>query len=349
MAVSPSDVDRMVATTAELCTIPSPTGFTGRIRERLIGLVRSIGYEPAVSRKGAISFCIGGKGSPLLLGAHYDTLGAIVRSIKPNGRLRLSLVGTFAFNQIENENCTVHARDGREFSGTIQLTQASFHVWRDGGKLERNDETIEVVVDERVSSAADVRALGIAPGDFVSFDPRVVVAPSGFLKSRHIDDKAAVAILLELARLAKKGAVVPARETHIVFNDYEEVGHGGASGLPAGIEEIVSVDMGAVGDDLGTDEFKVCICARDNAGPYDHAVTTALVRTAERLGLDHAVAVYPAYFSDATVALKAGHDVRHGLVGPGVYASHGYERTHRDALANTLKLLAGYVALPAAQ
>jgi len=339
----------MVAATVELCAIPSPTGHGRRIREHLVGLVRAIGYEPAVSRKGAISFSIGGKGAPLALGGHYDTLGAMVRAIKPNGRLRLSLVGTFAFNQIENENCLVHCRDGREISGTIQCVQASFHVWRDGGKLERNDETVEVVLDEDVRSASDVRALGIGPGDFVSFDPRTVVTPSGFLKSRHLDDKAAVAILLELARLAKRGAIVPARETHIVFNDYEEVGHGGASGLPPGIGEIVSVDMGAVGDDLATDEHKVCICARDNAGPYDHEVTTAFVRIAERLGLDHAVAIYPAYFSDATVALRAGYDVRHGLVGPGVYASHGYERTHRDALANTLELLAAYVAGPAPQ
>jgi len=189
-----------------------------------------------------------------------------------------------------------------------------------------------------------VAALGISPGDIVSIDARPLLTERGFLKSRHLDDKASAGILLALAESLASGAFRLGRRTWLLFTTYEEVGHGGAV-IPSGVEEFLSVDMGAIGDDLGCDEYKVSICAKDSRGPYDWDLTNSLIEAAKRSGCSYAVDIYPDYGSDADVALSAGHDVRHGLIGPGVYASHGYERTHRDAVANTLVLLREYLLL----
>ncbi len=334
----------MVEDTVELCRIPSPTGLTKRVREHLIRVYESLGFPIRQTRKGALVITLGGSGRPLALAAHFDTLGAMVRSIKPTGRLRLNIIGGFPLNHIERENCLIHTRAGKTLEGCIQITEASVHVFRESGKTERTDKTVEVVIDEKVSSREEVKDLGIRPGDFVSFDPRTVVTKSGFLKSRHLDDKASVAVLMQFARMISEGRIVPDRKTTLVLTSYEEVGHGGAASIPADTHDLIAVDMGAVGDDLETNEHKVSICAKDSGGPYDHDLTTELVRVAERLELDYAVDIYPAYSSDVMVALKAGHDVRHALVGPGVFASHGYERTHREALENTLRLIVGLAA-----
>lgn len=344
MPVRPELIDEILDRTVKLCAIPSPSGMTAQARDYLVREFESLGYEPVISRKGAVVVHLGGEGHHVSMAAHVDTLGAMVRSIKPTGRLRLTNIGGFALNAIESENCLIHTRDGRKYSGCVQLTQASRHVFPDHGKQERTDQNVEVVIDEKVFSDADVRSLGIRAGDFVTMDPRTVVTPSGFLKSRHIDDKACVGLLLVLARLVKEGEVKLARKVSYIFTSYEEVGHGGASSIPSDVEDILVVDMGAVGDDLETNEFKVSICAKDSSGPFDHELTTQLVRLAEREELNFAVDVYPSYTSDVAVALRAGYDARHALIGPGVFASHGYERTHREGLENTLELLMAFVA-----
>lgn len=336
-------IDLAVQRIVELCAIPSPSGFTRQAEEFVHKVLKDLGYQPEYSRKRSVRVKLGGSGRPLLLAAHVDTLGAMVRSIGSKGQLRITKIGGFPENYIEQENCLVHTRGGQRFSGRFLLDNPAVHVNKEAATAKRDDSTVKLILDQKVASADDVKALGISAGDFVSFDPRTVVTDTGFIKSRHLDDKASAGILLALAAWVKQNPACLAREVWLLFSTYEEVGHGGASGLPEGIEEFISVDMGAVGDDLSTDEYCVSICAKDSNGPYDYDVTSALVETAKQQALKYSVDIYPFYGSDAGAALSAGHDLRHGLIGPGVQASHGYERTHREGVEQTFRLLSAYV------
>ncbi|NLU53393.1 MAG: M42 family metallopeptidase [Clostridiaceae bacterium] len=327
----------------KLCKIPSPSGFTAKVQAYLIEELAFLGYTPKVTNKGSVLVNLGGEGHGLVLSAHVDTLGLMVRSIKSNGRLRFTHVGGFPGNYIETENCTVITRDGREYSGTIQIVNPAAHYRKDISETKRDDANMEIVLDEKVFTKEDVEALGIMPGDFVALDPRTIVTEKGFIKSRHLDDKAGSALLLALARYVKEENAELKRNTWLLFTMYEEVGHGACSGFPEGISEIISVDMGVVGEDLGADEFKVSICAKDSNGPYDYDITTRLIELAKKKNLQYAVDIYPFYGSDAGAALAAGHDFKHGLIGPGVAASHGYERTHKEGLLNALKLIKEYI------
>jgi putative aminopeptidase FrvX len=328
----------------ELCKIPSPSGFTKLVMKSISQKLYDLGYSIKKTNKGSLLIELGGNGNPLILAAHVDTLGGMVRAIKSNGRIRLTKIGGFPENAIEGENCLIHTRDDRSFSGTIQLIHPSVHVYEDVATMNRNDSTLEIVIDEKVKTEKDVADLGISVGDFVSFDSKSSYTESGFIKSRHLDDKASVGILLTLANFLKEEKFPLTRKTYILFTTYEEVGHGGSSGIPTDANEIISVDMGAVGDDLKTDEYKVSICAKDSGGPYDYDVTTRLIEIAKQEKLNYAVDIYPRYGSDAEATLRAGYDLKHGLLGPGIFASHGYERTHRDSIENTLKLLLGYLS-----
>lgn len=327
----------------ELCKIPSPSGFTKEVINNLKEEFRGLKYDTKITNKGSLLIEMGGIGKPLILAAHVDTLGGMVRAIKGNGRIRLTKIGGYPENNIEGENCLIHTRSGSKFSGTIQLTHPSVHVYDDVATMIRNDTNIEVILDEKVNSEQEVQKLGIQVGDFISFDSRVVYTESGFIKSRHLDDKASVGVLLTLAKVVQDKKIKLNRKVSLLFTAYEEVGHGGSSGVPIDTEEIISVDMGAVGDDLKTDEYKVSICAKDSGGPYDYDVTTKLIEIAKEEDLNYAVDIYPRYGSDAEASLRAGYDLKHGLLGPGIFASHGYERTHREAIENTLKLLLSYI------
>ncbi len=327
-----------------LCEIPSPTGFTAGAEKHLMDTLIQMGYQPMHTPKGTVVCHLGGEGSPLLLSAHVDTLGGMVRSIKSSGRLRYTKIGGYTDNTIENENCLIHTRSGKTYSGTVQTTKASTHVYGDTADMKRSDETLEIVLDEIVRSAGDVKALGIETGDYISWDARTVITESGYIKSRHLDDKASTGILLALARLAKDGEMTLSRSVHLMFTVYEEVGHGASSYLPKDIKDMIAVDMGCVGDDLNCDETMVSICAKDSAGPYNYELTNELIALAKEKDLSFAVDIYPRYSSDTATALHAGLEARHALVGPGVFASHGYERTHKQGVENTLKLLAAFVA-----
>jgi len=325
-----------------LCIIPSPTGYTSEAEAYVEKTLATTGFTPAKSAKRALSCSLGGSGSPLVLAAHIDTLGAIVRSIKANGRIRYAKLGGYPELSVVGETCVIHTREGSKHTGTFQPVDASAHVNRKLKDFKPDEENIEILVDERAKTRETLQEIGIRPGDVISIDARATRTPTGFLKSRHLDDKASVGILLAIAELVGKGKLNLNREVILLFTTYEEVGHGGAV-LPNGAEEIISVDMGAVGDDLACDEYMVSICAKDSSGPCDWEVTNALIAAAKRAGCAYAVDVYPDYSADADVSLRAGHDVRHAIVGPGVYASHGYERTHEDAIANTLSLLLEYI------
>lgn len=326
-----------------LLKIPSPTGYTERAADYIMDLLTGMGFSPVKTNKGCVCCELGGEGSPVALSAHIDTLGAMVRSIKSNGRIRYTHIGGWEDATVETENCIVHTRDGRSYSGTVQSNYASQHVYGGMGSKPRDEVSLEIVLDERVKSAEDVKALGIDTGCYISWDPRTVLTPSGYLKSRHLDDKASSGVLLALAKGVSTGKVRLARKTSICFTVYEETGHGG-SALPVDMDEMLVVDMGCVGDDLACDETMVSICVKDSGGPYDYAMTSSLINIAKELSLSYAADVYPSYGSDAGAALRAGRDIRFALIGPGVYASHGYERTHRDGIENTLKLVTEYVS-----
>jgi len=180
-------------------------------------------------------------------------------------------------------------------------------------------------------------------GDYVCFDPRTRITKSGYIKSRFLDDKLSVGIVLGYAKYLKDEGIEPERAVYVHVTSYEEVGHGGCTNVPDGVTEALVVDMGCVGEGLECDERMVSICAKDRSGPFDYEMTRGLIAAAEKMEASYAVDVYPFYSSDVATTLRAGHDVRHGLIGAGVYASHGYERSHVDGAVATLKVLAGYI------
>lgn len=323
-----------------LTSIPSPTGFTRAVTDYVMKTLEEMGFAPERSTKGNVLVCLGGEGEPLVLASHVDTLGAMVRSVKDNGRLRPTTLGGHQWSTADGENCTVHTRDGRVYTGVVLNTEPSSHVADE--KVETLEKNMEILLDENVDTKDDVASLGIQTGDIIAMDPRTVITKSGYIKSRFLDDKLSASVLLGLARAVAAGEVKLTRKVSLLFTVYEEVGHGGAF-VPADTCEMISVDMGCVGDDLGCTERMVSICAKDSGGPYNYELVSALADTAKRLSLDYAIDVYPHYGSDVEATLRAGYDIRHGLIGPGVYASHNYERSHMDGVRNTYELLRAYV------
>ena len=326
--------------------IDSPTGHTAAAAQYVLGQYRALGFSPVLTNKGGVLVCVnegcpGGEGG-LLLEAHLDTLGAMVAEIKPNGRLRLTPLGGLNANNTEAENVRLATRSGKVFSGTFQLKNASVHVNGEYSNEKRTFDSMELVLDEDVASKEDVLALGIRTGDIACFDARTTITESGYIKSRFLDDKLSAAILLGLARAVHEDAWKLNCKVSLLFTVYEEVGHGG-SVVPDDTEEMISVDMGCVGSDLGCTERMVSICAKDSGGPYNYDLITALSNLAKEKKLDYAIDIYPHYGSDVETTLRAGYDIRHGLIGPGVYASHNYERSHMDGVRNTFELLKAYV------
>ena len=335
------------AEAVKLLNIDSPTGYTAQAAAWVKSAFEELGFVATLTRKGGVVIDLGGEDDAdgLWLEAHADTLGGMVAEIKGDGRLRLTNLGGMRAENGECENVRVHTRDGRIIEGTLQLCNASVHVNGGYGSAARTFDTTEVVLDENVNSADDTRALGIEVGDIVAFDPRTRVTDSGYIKSRFLDDKLSVGILLGFAKYLSDGKITLSRRTFVHVTVYEEVGHGGSASVPAGVTEAISVDMGCVGAGLGCTERMVSICAKDSGGPYSYEVVGKLIDAAKATGADYAVDVYPHYGSDVEATLSAGHDLRHGLIGAGVYASHGYERSHIDGVWNTLKVLAGYLGV----
>ena len=330
---------------AALLAIDSPAGFTAKAAEWVRDTFAQLGFDARLTNKGGVLIDLGGadSGDGLMLAAHTDTLGGMVSQIKGNGRLKLTNIGGMRAENGEAENVRVYTRDGKVIEGTLQLCNASVHVNPAYKTANRDFDTTEVVLDEDVHSAEDVRKLGIEVGDYVCFEPRTRRTAAGYLKSRFLDDKLSVGILMGFAKYLVDNRIALPRRTWIHVTVYEEVGHGGAASVPAGVTEAISVDMGCVGDGLNCTERQVSICAKDSGGPYNYEVVGKLIAAAKKTGADYAVDVYPMYGSDVESTLSAGCDLRHGLIGPGVYASHGYERSHMDGVYNTLKLLSGYL------
>lgn len=339
------DMNYLLRVTRELLDIPSVTGDTEAICAKTGELLRQLGLEPLRTKKGAVYATLPGEDDEhqLLVNAHLDTLGAMVTQILPNGRLRVTNVGGWSFVTYEGENLTVHTRSGKTCTGTLLYEKPSVHCFPEEARSEiRTEFNTEVRLDEDAANPEQVRALGIEVGDFISFDPRTVLTPNGFLKSRYLDDKVCVGIMLAVVKYLTDNKLRPRRTTHFYFANYEELGHG-VSFIPEKTTELLSIDIGTVAEGHNASEHAVTICAKDSRTTYDFGFRKRLTDLAERIGADYRVDVHYRYGSDASMAVLRGADANFALIGPGVDATHHYERTHLDALEQTAKLLAAYV------
>lgn len=339
-------VDYIVEEVTRLLAIDSPSGFTGNAIDYLIKQYQKIGYEPIKTPKGSLQVKLSGKNdqNAILTEAHADTLGAMVCEIRNDGTLRVTPIGGMEANNAEAENCRIYTRSGDVFTGTCQLHNPSAHVNKEYEEQSRKFESsMDIILDEIVHTKEDVKKLGIRNGDIVCFEPRTVVTRSGFIKSRFLDDKLCVCILLAFARYIKEQKIELEHTVYQYITVYEEVGHGGAASIPENVTEILALDMGCVGDGLECKETQVSICAKDRRSPYNYEMVSKLICLAEANDIDFAVDFYPFYGSDAGAAMTAGVEARHGLIGPGIFASHGYERCHREGIKNTFELLCAYL------
>lgn len=338
------DVEKTVKRIEALVNIPSPSGFADKAIEYCITQLKQVGYEVINTHKGGFMITVKGQNDDRhrFMTAHVDTLGAMVKGIKEDGRLSLSMIGGFSWNAVEGEYCEIHSGDN-VFTGTICLHETSVHVYRNSGAVPRDEDHMEVRLDEKVTSSQQTRALGIEVGDFITFSPRFQVTDSGFIKSRHLDDKASAAMLMELLIHLKEEDVTIPHTTHFYFSNNEEIGYGGNSSIPEQVAEYIAVDMGAIGDGQTTDEYTVSICAKDGSGPYHYELKQHLVELCREQDIQYKVDIYPYYASDASAALRAGYDIKHGLFGAGIESSHAMERTHKDSLEQTERLIYAYV------
>lgn len=328
----------------KIINIPSPTGFCMHVIEYIENIALEAGYKFEKNKKGNGIIEIEGLDNSYCVGipVHVDTLGAMVRSINSDGTLKFTSIGGNIFPTLDGEYCKIHTRNGQTYTGTMLSNSPSVHVFPDSKIKERNEENMIVRLDEVVRSKSDVQALNIATGDFISIEPKFTITSSGFIKSRYMDDKAGTACALSLMELFNRLGTKPRHKVKLIISTYEEVGHG-CSSIPCDIDELVGIDMGCVGLDLSCTEQDVSICPKDSSGPYDYDITTKLIKLAEKYNIDHAVDIYPMYGSDVSASLKGGNDIKGGLIGPGVHASHGMERTHIKGIENTIKLIYAYL------
>lgn len=329
----------------DLLTTPSPSGYCHNIIKKIQDYAKKLDLPFVKTEKGNLVITFKGKAEEVIgLSAHVDTLGLMVRSINSDGTLKITTIGGNQSNSLIGEYCTVFTRDNKSYEGTILSTSYSSHVFTDTAKKGSNFDELMIRLDEVVKSKEDVCALGINNGDFIAIDPKTTITDNGFIKSRHIDDKISVAIILTLFKTFIEMNITPKHTIKFVVSTFEEVGHG-SSHIPRDIKELIAVDMGCIGKDLACTEYDVSICAKDSSGPYDYFMTNRLIEIAKKEKLNHAVDIYPYYGSDATAALRGGNDIKAALIGPGVHASHGMERTHYDACCASIKLLFHYITI----
>lgn len=328
----------------QLLGIDSPTGFTQHAIAWIEEQVQALGYTCYRNAKGNLIVEIEGLADQpvVAVSAHTDTLGLMVRAIKKDGKLAFTRLGGPCLPTLDGEYCRIITRQGKVYTGTILSTAPAVHVYKEASSQERSEETMEVRIDELVRNEEDVRRLGIQAGDIIAIDPKTTITPSGFIKSRFLDDKISAAIFLTLLKALKDENVTLPQKTYFLFSTYEEVGHG-ASWIPGDVTELLAVDMGCIGTDLSCTETDVSICAKDSGGPYDYQMTSRLIELAQAHQLPYAVDIYPFYGSDCGAALKGGNDIRGALIGPGVHASHGMERTHMQGVSAAYTLLAAYL------
>ena len=327
--------------TKEILSIDSPSGYTENVINYLKGEVDKLGYKTEITNKGNLIVTVSGDSSNTIgVFAHVDTLGLMVRSIKANGNLVVTTIGGPCLNTLDGEYCRIITRDKTVYTGTILSNSPSVHVYQDASTLPRDLNNMEIRIDEEVKTREDVEKLGIANGDIVAIDTKTTITSSGFIKSRFLDDKLSVGILLSILKDLKDEKIT--KSIKFIFTVFEEVGHG-ASYIPSDITEILGVDMGCIGSDLACTEYDVSICAKDSSGPYDYNMVSSLVDIAKENNLSYAIDIYPMYGSDVSAALRGGNNIKGALIGPGVHASHGMERSHIKAAVNTKKIILEYL------
>ena len=336
------DKNYILSLAQEILQIPSPSGYTKDIVKRIKQEAKVYNLETETTKKGNLIITIPGRTNQTLgLSVHVDTLGAMVRSISSDGTLKFTTIGGPSWPTLDGEYCTVRTRDETSYTGTFLSTSPAVHVYKDANTKKRDPENMLVRIDEVVKTKQDVLDLGIEVGNYVFIDPKTTITDSGFIKSRFLDDKINVASIFGLIKHLQAERITPKQTLKIIISVYEEVGHGAAF-IPK-VDELIAVDMGCIGDDLSCTEYDVSICAKDSSGPYDYELTTAFAKIAKEQNLNYAVDIYPFYGSDVSAARRGGNDFKGGLIGPGVHASHGMERTHYQAIENTIKLLFHYI------
>ena len=340
------EIDRsyLLETMQKLIDTPSPTGYYVKIKPVLEALAGELGYTVSYDNRDTAYIKVEGQDptKTVCVSSHADTLGFMVRAINGDGTLRIRALGGINYANVEGENVTVHTREGKTFTGMLACSHHSSHAYDDAASMARNENTVHVLLDEQVKSASDVKELGICHGDYVSIDPRFTVTDSGFIKSRFIDDKASVACVFSALKYMAENGLKPQYNTVFAITVYEEIGLGGVY-VPDEISEYLAVDIAILGPDSDGSEQKVSICAKDASLPYDYDFTGRLIEAAKRAECDYAVDLFYRYGSDAGAAIKGGNNLRSALIGMGVYASHGVERTHITGVENTAKLLLAYV------
>ena len=326
----------------QIMNIPSPTGYTNNAISFLESYISNLGYKTSRNKKGNLIVEVNGKSNyTTAFSAHVDTLGLMVRSIRGDGHLSFTVLGGPILATYDGEYCKIHTRDGKTYTGTILSTSPSTHVYPDASSKTRNADNMYVRIDELVYSKADTIKLGIQNGDFISIETKFEITKSGFVKTRFLDDKASAFILIEVLKYLKEKNITPNNNLTFIFSTYEEVGHGAAN-IP-NVDELIAVDMGCIGSDLSCTEEMVSICAKDSSGPYDYDLTSSLISLAKENELKYAIDIYPFYGSDASAALRGGNDIKCALIGAGIAASHGMERTHLNGIYNTYKLILAYI------
>lgn len=332
--------NKIVESLQEILKINSPTGFTVDVVSFIEKSFSNSDLHIRKSNKGGLLVSFS-ENPELVLTAHIDTLGAMVKELKGDGTIEITQLGSYPLNSFEGEYVTVRSSSGKLYRGTFLLNNPSDHVNKKVRSENRDNGSMSVRLDEDVASSKDLLKLGLAVGDFIFYDTRFEATSKGFIKSRFLDDKACAAIMLELINhFANKKQ---AKKTGFFFSNYEEVGHGGCAGIPSSAKELLVLDMAVVGEGCTGREDAVSICVKDSSGPYDFFVTDKLRKLAKSENIDFETDIYPYYGSDGSAAWSAGYDVRVGLIGPGVSASHGVERTHVKGLEATFNLAKAYI------
>lgn len=334
-------------TLKEIMAVDSPTGFSEKINQKLAEILKKIGFDAVFTNKRLVKVSVKGKSSEkrVAVSAHVDTLGAMVKSIGGDGKIRFTPLGGPLLATLDGEYCKIYADDGKVYTGTFLSDYPSVHVFgREAATAERTENNMFVRIDEKVSSKGDVERLGIRTGTPIAIETKTTITESGFIKSRFLDDKAGSTCLLTALYAIKNENKLPDFDTDFYFTNYEEVGHGAAT-VGKDADELLAVDMGCVGADLACTEAQVSICVKDSGGPYDYEMVNRLVALAKKNKIDYALDVYPHYGSDVGAAWASGNDLKGGLIGPGVHASHGMERTHVNGMIATIDLLGAYLGI----